>query len=325
MKVVVIVSTGNSGGGAIHDFLIIDTKLKNPFKDKEFRLLDDPDGILNLYYNFYKNCSINNPSNALMRFKNYINDLCRLKVKFKNKSVNVFNKRIFNETEKYIQKITILDYYALPQFIALQTNYFKKKYHHLKKNVFNLRQNSNFFKMYMPVKENDFKKETKKYLSKLVNLHLENKSSKYIILDQAVNIWNYAELFSYFDDVKVILVTRDPRGIYNSMKTRHSRAYPGDDLKNWTKWYQTLIEKFLNYKKSVNRKFSKNILEVKFEDFVQNYDKEQKRILKFLDLKKKSNNFQIEKSKLNAFKSNHELSNFEKRYIKKKLNKYLHW
>ena len=60
-----------------------------------------------------------------MRFKNYINDLCRLKVKFKNKSVNVFNKRIFNETEKYIQKITILDYY-LPQFIALQTNYFKK-------------------------------------------------------------------------------------------------------------------------------------------------------------------------------------------------------
>ena len=120
-------------------------------------------------------------------------------------------------------------------------------------------------------------------------------------------------------------LTRDPRGIYNSMKTRHSRAYPGDDLKNWTKWYQTLIEKFLNYKKSVNRKFSKNILEVKFEDFVQNYDKEQKRILKFLDLKKKVIIFQIEKSKLNAFKANHELSNFEKRYIKKKLNKYLHW
>ena len=54
MKVVVTVSTGNSGGGAVHDYLVSDTKLKNPFKDKEFRLLDDPDGILNLYYNFYK-------------------------------------------------------------------------------------------------------------------------------------------------------------------------------------------------------------------------------------------------------------------------------
>ena len=73
-----------------------------------------------------------------------------------------------------------------------------------------------------------------------------------------------------------------------------------------------MIEKYFNYKKSVNRKFSKNILEVKFEDFVQNYDKEQKRILKFLNLKKESNNFQIEKSKLNAFKANHELSDFEK-------------
>ena len=31
--------------------------------------------------------------------------------------------------------------------------------------------------------------------------------------------------------LRFILVTRDPRGIYNSMKTRHSRAYPGDDLK----------------------------------------------------------------------------------------------
>ena len=49
------------------------------------------------------------------------------------------------------------------------------------------------------------KKETKKYLSKLVKLHLENQNSEYIILDQAVNIWNYAELFSYFDDAKVYI------------------------------------------------------------------------------------------------------------------------
>ena len=39
------------GSGAIHDYLINNTKYKSPFKGKEFRLLDDPDGILNLYYN----------------------------------------------------------------------------------------------------------------------------------------------------------------------------------------------------------------------------------------------------------------------------------
>ena len=326
MKVVVTVSTGNSGGGAVHDYLIGNTKFKNPFKNEEFRLLDDPDGILNLYYNFYKNRSINNPSNSLMRFKNYISDLSKLEKKIKNKRVKIYNNKILSETDKYIQSITTYDYYALPQFIALQSNYLKKKYYNIKKKIFNLKQNSNFFKMYMPVNEDIFLKETKKYLFKLIKNQFENNNSKHIILDQAVNIWNYSEIFSYFDDVKIILITRDPRGIYNSMKTRQSRAYPGHHgVKSWSLWYELLIKKYLNYKKIVNKKYSKKILEIKFEDFVLNYDREQTKILNFLNIKKNNNNFEIEKSKFNAFRANNELSNFENNYIKKKLKRYLHW
>ena len=72
MKVVITIGTGNSGCGAVHDFLIKSTKFKNPFVWHEFRMINDPDGILNLYNNFYKNCSINNSSNAVMRFKSLV-------------------------------------------------------------------------------------------------------------------------------------------------------------------------------------------------------------------------------------------------------------
>ena len=48
MKIVITIGTGNSGCGAIHDFLIDNTKYKSPFKGQEFRMIHDPDGILNL-------------------------------------------------------------------------------------------------------------------------------------------------------------------------------------------------------------------------------------------------------------------------------------
>ena len=45
MKIVITIGTGNSGCGAIHDFLIDNTKYKSPFKGQEFRMIHDPDGI----------------------------------------------------------------------------------------------------------------------------------------------------------------------------------------------------------------------------------------------------------------------------------------
>ena len=325
MKLVVTISTGNSGGGAIHDYLIKSTKYKNPFKGQEFRIMDDPDGILNLYHNFYKNCSINNPSNAIMRFKNYIDNLVNLKINIKNENIKIYDKEILLLTEKYINSITTLNYNAFPQFMAIQTSFFKKKFFNLKKKFFKLSNSHSLFKMYLPVKEDIFLKQSKIYLKKIIKIQSGNKKLNYLVLDQALNMLNFKEIFSYFDDVKIILVTRDPRGIYNSMKTRKSAAYPDDSLKVWTDWYDQTIKKFYDYKRKIPKKYSKHILEIKFEDFVRNYEKEQKKILKFLDIGKINNDFDIKKTEFNVFKARKELSNFEKNYIKNKLSKYLQW
>ena len=325
MKLIVTIGTGNSGCSAIHDFITESTHYKSPFDDHEFRLIDDPDGIISLYHNIYKNSSINNYSNSIMRFQNYIDNLSELKMKVNKKGKRIFSKKIISLTNQYIENITTLKYEAFPQFISLQTNYFKKKYLNLKKNIFKSK-NQNSFKMYLPVEESVFFKQTKKYLNNLIKLHLKNKNSKYVILDQSVNILNYRDIFSFFDDVKVIIVTRDPRGIYNSMKSRQSAAVPGHDLKIFCKWYESIMNKYQKYKKeSIEKKHKKSILEIKFENFVTNFDKEHLKILKFIDTKKISNSFNLKQSKKHAFKARKELSTFERVFIKKQLKKYLQW
>ena len=45
MRTVITIGTGNSGCGAIHDYLVKSTKYQSPFKGQEFRMMDDPDGI----------------------------------------------------------------------------------------------------------------------------------------------------------------------------------------------------------------------------------------------------------------------------------------
>lgn len=324
MKVVITIGTGNSGCGAVHDFLIKSTKFKNPFVWHEFRMINDPDGILNLYNNFYKNCSINNSSNAVMRFKNYINNLINLEMKVNNKNNKIYSKKIISLADKYINNITTLNYAAYPQFISIQKNFFKQKISNLKKRVFRSKNDQDIFRMYLPVKENIFIKETKKFISKIIKYQLKNSNTDYIIFDQAFSIFNFINVFSYFDNAKVILVTRDPRGIYNSMKTRKSGAYP-QTLKVWTEWFSQIMKKYYDYKKKIPKKFKKKILEIKFENFCQNYEKEQKKILKFLNVKKINNDFDISESKFNALKAKKQLSSFENKYIKKRLSKYLQW
>ena len=325
MNVIITIGTGNSGCGSVHDFLEKNTKYTNPFKGKEFRLIDDPDGILNLHHNFYKNCSINNISNAIFRFENYVSNLTRLKMKVKGKGEYIYNKKILSLSKSYINNITILKYNALPEFMSIQTNYFYRKYYNIKKRIFENYHYPSRFKMYLPVKEEIFIKQTRLFLSKIIKLHNNNKNINHILLDQSFNIWNFTKIFTYFNKVKVILVTRDPRGIFYSMKSRKSAAYPGNDLKLWVKWYEFLMQKFENHKKNINKNFKKNILEIKFENFVENFEKEQVKLLNFTLSKKINEDFNIKKSRFNAFKAKHKLSNFEKNYIKKKLKKFLHW
>ena len=60
LKKIIVIGSGNSGSGAVYDYLC-SLKQNLPFlHGKEFRLNHDPDGLSDLYINNYTNFSINN-------------------------------------------------------------------------------------------------------------------------------------------------------------------------------------------------------------------------------------------------------------------------
>ena len=44
-----ILSPGNSGGGAVFEYLASRKDFVSPFRNEEFRMVGDPDGLFNLY------------------------------------------------------------------------------------------------------------------------------------------------------------------------------------------------------------------------------------------------------------------------------------
>ena len=53
------------------------------------------------------------------------------------------------------------------------------------------------------------------------------------------------------------------------MKRRKSLSYPGENVKKFVKWYKELSNKISN----VNYE---NVIQIKFEDFFQNFNKRKK-------------------------------------------------
>ncbi len=73
-------------------------------------------------------------------------------------------------------------------------------------------------------------------------------------------------------------------------------------------------------------RFKNKILEIKFEDFINNFEKNKKKLNKFLDINNKEiYNFNHNYSKKNVYKAKHYLTKFELNYIKKNLRNYLQW
>ena len=81
----------------------------------------------------------------------------------------------------------------------------------------------------------------------------------------------------FYKNSKIIIVSRDPKAIYWSMKRRNSLSYPGHDLKLFVKWY-------LEIKKRQNIIKNKNIIYLNYGNFFINFEGQKNNLLKKLKL-----------------------------------------
>ena len=139
-------------------------------------------------------------------------------------------------------------------------------------------------------------------------------------MDQSTNFWRPSIVLKYFDNPKIIRVSRDPRSIYSSFLKNSPWSYPSKNINLFIKWYSYIIEnKYLE-------KNNKEIIDISFEEFVLNFKNSQKKINRFLKIENKKNvNFNLSFSQSNVFKAKKFLKKRDQRLIEKKLKKYLIW
>ena len=319
-KLTVITSSiGNSGAGLIHDYLLGRTDFKSPFFGQEFRLISDPYGIENLYNNFFSNFSLNNSSEALNQFEKYSVNFCKIHLA---KKKIIGNEKVYlKEVSNYIKNIKKIEYVGYPQYKRVSQNkivdaVYKGKKFLFKMNNFEFHNN----KMSLPTEEKEFINFTKKFLNNIFSIN--SRIKKNIVLDQSTNFWKPEIVFKYFDNLKIVLINRDPRSVYYSMRSRQSFAYPGYDINLFVEWYDYMNKK----RDKLSKKNKKNIIEINYERFLNNFKSESKKLNKFLRINNKINsNFNLENSKKNVYKAQQFLSKKEQIFIKNRLNKYLKW
>lgn len=315
---VITVGSGNSGCGAVHDYLRSRDDFSTPFFGQEFRLINDPDGIDNLYQNFYENFTINNAASAFERFKIYSSQIIKSKVYIDGKRKNLFNDEAESLIHNFVINISNLKYYAMPKYKYLSLNIFEKLLFYFKYQLLNEKINKiKLHKLILPVEEKKFVNETKKLIFSLCQNNIKLK--KNIILDQSASYWRPDRYFRYFNNLKIIIINRDPRSIYYSMSSRNSKAYPSESVKTFCNWYKYIRGKQFKIK-------NKNIYCIQYEKFVNNFKIESKKLNRFLNIKElNTTNFDLNYSKKNVYKAKFQLKKSDQLYIKKNLKNFLYW
>ena len=318
MKKLIIAGPGNSGSGAIFDYFKSRQDFFTPLND-EFRIVNDPNGLQNLEENFYNNFSINNCANAYNNFQIFCNDLSNFK-NLKNRNNYPLNFEVIYH--KFIKEIIVDYYFGLPRFKRFRLNLFEKfKLHFLKIILKKKIKDIKIFQMIIPVNKEKFINLSIKFIDQILKNSNNFDKNKICLIDQGINIFNLENNLKYFSNSKCVIVLRDPRGTFHTIKKLLNKniayGYQGLEIEKFIPWYRNLYSKIKRL--SFDRQ---KVLVIKFEDFVLKHENENIRLINFLGINAKKTNFDIKKSVSNVSNIEKDLTDNEIHKIKNELNEY---
>jgi len=316
MKIILILGSGNCGASAFNDYLLAREDFQDLFHGGEFRLVNDPDGIDELYNGLYKNFSINTAANKVLNFKNFVNNLYNSEY---NKKYNLYTKELISTADNFIRNISYLNYNGSPQFFLDKMTIYEKMSFYFRR--FLLRQNAkdiNLLNMTIPCSEEKFLEFTKNFIFDNFKSHKNFDKNKHIVIEQGGNYFNPISSTKYYgENRQIIFVKRDPRAIFWSMKRRGSLSYPGHSVELFTKWYVNIME-------TINNQEINKVITIKFETFFENFYDESKKLCDQLGIDKKiDSNFDLNHTLKNLYKFENNLSSYDKSYLEKNLKKYI--
>ena len=287
MEIVSIVGSGCSGSGAVMEYLIGREDVHVPMPEQEFRLLQEPGGMSDLYGAISLEYHPNRAKFALINFIKLARRLGETskKIRIPPRLGYGFSERLPGYEKKlnlFINKITATKIRSYSLIDKLQ---FSTIDWILKKMGFNPISSNLNHKKPIPVPKEEFLNHAENFLNRLfiTDEKYDLKGKEITVLDQAGSFWSPLSSTRYFGEArKIIVVTRHPRDMYaQSIRNKRNKLkfQTRPNVKKRIKVHNAVM-------KNINQEEwnSKKVLVVSFESFVKNHQEERKRLCRFLKI-----------------------------------------
>ncbi|MDC9620350.1 sulfotransferase [Xenorhabdus sp. XENO-7] len=292
-KIITCTGYGGTGSSVVSDLLKEFSNIYS-FGEFEFRFLQDPHGVRDLDYGIVQN---NNRLTTSYHINNYIRY-----TEFLSKSNIYPYERFFNNkfkeiTDEYIKNIIdvewdgfwhqdIIDDNPLKKFIYYLERLYQKKFLGTKEGGAEIYGKLFNKKMYYSYPRESFYSETRNYLRKLINSSNYD-SKEYVVFDQLIPPNDTNHYLKYFDDLKVIIIDRDPRDLYLLNKCRWNEKWiPTGDIHNYIRWFKILREH-----QKFDQEDKRKVIRLSFEDFIYKYTETVQKICDFCGIENKEHSY----------------------------------
>ena len=274
-----ITGFGYSGSGAFLDLLLEYEEIEFPWSEEfELSILHNVDGIKDLEYKLlYKHCRFFDSDIAIKRFLHLVKDHYNMRGDLRGKAypicLNYIRELIgirFDSQSIYDQiyfcnlKTFVIKYYNF--FIsALFKNKMSKLF--FKASTAEKFKMNNFNTKYLSYNPDNFVNSTRKMMGELLSIKRTD-IEKILITDHLMPPDDPIPYFTYIDEeIKCIIVRRDPRDTYILAKEKYKRKIPipVDNVNDFIWFYKYTIEQT-----KINS--SGSVLSINFEDLVYNYN-----------------------------------------------------
>ena len=271
-----VVGYGWSGSSAVVDLL--KEYEGNWVSEVEFRILTDSHGMMDLEHALLEKWDAQNVDIAIQDFLDFAKFLNQNEGKFSRGMCydKLFGGKFMKATEKFVEEIADYTYESYWWMYDYRKSYGKWIVQKILNKI--IPQNYVETMYFSDISRDEFYLAVKRYMKNLIEIVSHGKNGRNIILDQAIHPQHVLKAFDYFDNVKVIIVDRDPRDSYCDileLKKLLGRDIAfTHDVSKYVKWHKKYREN--------NNIEHENILRIQFEDLIFSYEETVKKITDFI-------------------------------------------
>lgn len=289
MKIITCASYYGTGSSAVTDLFSEFENCKS-VGSYEFRFIHDPDGIRDLEYNLIENNNRHNTSNAIKRYIKYAKHLNG--GFFRKGYKRYMGSDFMRYTNEYIKNITELQCDSWWHYDRIEKGrlfYFvdtiiNKTCYKLFENqgisLLNLTGEKGYFSA---IDKETFYRQTQIYIKNIMT-SLNKEKADFVMVDQLLPPSNLNSYLNYFDDdIRVVVVERDPRDIYLlENEVWHGKITPHNSVRGFCKWYEITRRHRKSEMYDENRVYL-----LQFEDLIYNYEETSAKLIDFVGLDSK--------------------------------------